>query len=30
VLRAVPSYFGTQVWGVIVMGLAVMVFFAVP
>jgi ubiquinol-cytochrome c reductase cytochrome b subunit len=29
-LRAVPSYFGTQVWGVIVMGLAVMVFFAMP
>jgi len=29
-LRAVPSYFGTQVWGVIVMGLAVMVFFALP
>jgi ubiquinol-cytochrome c reductase cytochrome b subunit len=29
-LRAVPSYFGTQVWGVIVMGLAVMIFFALP
>ena len=29
-LRAVPSYFGTQVWGVIVMGLAVVIFFALP
>jgi len=29
-LRAVPSFFGTQVWGVIVMGLAVLIFFALP
>ena len=29
-LRAVPSYFGTQVWGVLVMGAAVMIFFALP
>jgi len=29
-LRAVPSYFGTQVWGVIVMGVSVMIFFALP
>jgi ubiquinol-cytochrome c reductase cytochrome b subunit len=29
-LRAVPSYFGTQVWGVLVMGGAVMIFFALP
>ncbi|MFO1282057.1 MAG: cytochrome bc complex cytochrome b subunit [Burkholderiales bacterium] len=29
-LRAVPSYFGTQVWGVIVMGLAVVIFFVLP
>jgi ubiquinol-cytochrome c reductase cytochrome b subunit len=29
-LRAIPSYFGTQVWGVIVMGLAVLIFFALP
>jgi ubiquinol-cytochrome c reductase cytochrome b subunit len=29
-LRAVPSYFGTQVWGVLVMGAAVMILFALP
>ncbi|MBI3148100.1 MAG: cytochrome bc complex cytochrome b subunit [Betaproteobacteria bacterium] len=29
-LRAVPSYFETQVWGVIVMGAAVLIFFALP
>jgi ubiquinol-cytochrome c reductase cytochrome b subunit len=29
-LRAVPSYLGSQVWGVIVMGLAVVIFFALP
>jgi len=29
-LRAVPSYFETQVWGVIVMGVAVVIFFALP
>jgi ubiquinol-cytochrome c reductase cytochrome b subunit len=29
-LRAVPSYFGSQFWGVIVMGAAVMIFFALP
>ncbi len=29
-LRAVPSFFETQVWGVIVMGAAVLIFFALP
>ncbi len=29
-LRAVPSYFGTPVWGVIVMVLAVVIFFVLP
>ena len=29
-LRAVPSMFGTQVWGVLVMGSAVVVLFFVP
>jgi ubiquinol-cytochrome c reductase cytochrome b subunit len=29
-LRAVPSYFGTQVWGVLVMGAAVVILFALP
>ncbi len=29
-LRAVPSFLGTQVWGVLVMGGAVMIFFALP
>jgi ubiquinol-cytochrome c reductase cytochrome b subunit len=29
-LRAVPSFAGTQVWGVLVMGAAVMILFFVP
>jgi ubiquinol-cytochrome c reductase cytochrome b subunit len=29
-LRAVPSFFATQVWGVIVMGVAVLIFFLLP
>ena len=29
-LRAVPSFMGTQVWGVIIMGVSVMIFFAMP
>ena len=29
-LRAVPSFAGTQVWGVLVMGASVMVLFFVP
>jgi len=29
-LRAVPSYFGTQFWGVAVMGAATMILFALP
>ncbi|HXU52087.1 MAG TPA: cytochrome bc complex cytochrome b subunit [Casimicrobiaceae bacterium] len=29
-LRAVPSAMGTQVWGVIVMGISVLIFFALP
>jgi ubiquinol-cytochrome c reductase cytochrome b subunit len=29
-LRAVPSFFTTQVWGVIVMGAAVVIFFFLP
>src|SRR5512135_3475309 len=29
-LRAVPSFLGTQVWGVLVMGAAVLIFFALP
>jgi ubiquinol-cytochrome c reductase cytochrome b subunit len=29
-LRAVPSFWSTQVWGVLVMGGAVMIFFALP
>jgi ubiquinol-cytochrome c reductase cytochrome b subunit len=30
ILRAVPSFFATQVWGVLLMGAAVMIFFALP
>ena len=30
ILRAVPPYFGTQIWGVLAMGLAIVVFFALP
>ncbi|OOY41623.1 hypothetical protein BOV91_10485, partial [Solemya velum gill symbiont] len=30
ILRAVPSFAGTQVWGVIAMGLAIVVFFLLP
>ena len=29
-LRAVPSFLNTQVWGVIVMGVAVLIFFFLP
>ncbi|MBE2294480.1 MAG: cytochrome bc complex cytochrome b subunit [Phycisphaerales bacterium] len=29
-LRAVPSYFGTQVWGVLVMGGAIVILFFLP
>jgi ubiquinol-cytochrome c reductase cytochrome b subunit len=29
-LRAIPSAFGTQVWGVMVMGAAIVVLFFVP
>jgi ubiquinol-cytochrome c reductase cytochrome b subunit len=29
-LRAVPSFLDTQVWGVIVMGVSVLIFFAMP
>src|SRR5512135_140366 len=29
-LRAVPSFLDTQVWGVIVMGISVLIFFAMP
>jgi len=29
-LRAVPPFLGTQFWGVLVMGAAVLIFFAVP
>jgi len=29
-LRAVPSFLGSQFWGVIVMGAAVLIFFAMP
>ena len=29
-LRAVPSFLGSQFWGVIVMGVAVLIFFAMP
>ena len=29
-LRAVPSFLQTQVWGVIVMGVSVLIFFALP
>ncbi len=29
-LRAVPSFLGSQFWGVLVMGAAVMIFFALP
>jgi ubiquinol-cytochrome c reductase cytochrome b subunit len=29
-LRAVPSFLHTQVWGVIVMGVSVLIFFALP
>ena len=30
ILRAVPSFLDTQVWGVLLMGASVMVFFALP
>ncbi len=30
ILRAVPPFFGTQVWGVLAMGAAIAVFFLVP
>lgn len=30
ILRAVPPFLGTQVWGVLAMGLAVVVLFAMP
>ena len=30
ILRAVPPFLGTQVWGVIAMGLAVVILFALP
>jgi len=30
VLRAVPSFMGTQVWGVLAMGLAIIVLFLLP
>ena len=29
-LRAVPSFLGSQFWGVLVMGVAVLIFFALP
>jgi ubiquinol-cytochrome c reductase cytochrome b subunit len=29
-LRSVPSFLGTQVWGVIVMGAAVLILFGLP
>ncbi|MET0203951.1 MAG: cytochrome b, partial [Casimicrobiaceae bacterium] len=29
-LRAVPSYFNSQFWGVLVMGIAVLIFFFLP
>ncbi len=29
-LRAVPSFAGTQVWGVLVMGASIVVLFFVP
>jgi ubiquinol-cytochrome c reductase cytochrome b subunit len=29
-LRAVPAFLGSQFWGVIVMGAAVLIFFALP
>jgi ubiquinol-cytochrome c reductase cytochrome b subunit len=29
-LRSVPSFLGTQVWGVIVMGAAVIILFGLP
>jgi ubiquinol-cytochrome c reductase cytochrome b subunit len=29
-LRAVPSFLGSQFWGVIVMGVSVLIFFAMP
>jgi ubiquinol-cytochrome c reductase cytochrome b subunit len=29
-LRAVPSFLGSQFWGVLVMGAAVVIFFALP
>jgi len=29
-LRAVPSFFATQVWGVLVMGASVLIFFFLP
>ena len=29
-LRAIPSYFGTQIWGVMVMGGAVLILFGLP
>ena len=30
ILRAVPAFFGTQVWGAIAMGAAIAILFAVP
>lgn len=30
ILRAVPPFFGTQVWGVLAMGSSVLIFFALP
>ena len=30
ILRAVPPFFNTQIWGVIAMGLAIVVFFFLP
>lgn len=30
ILRAVPSWFGTQIWGVIAMGLSIVVLFLLP
>ncbi len=29
-LRAIPSWFGTQVWGVLVMGLSIVILFFLP
>ena len=30
ILRAVPPFFGTQIWGVLAMGASVVIFFAMP